>query len=82
MVERNIPSKLVTIRLTDKPCFNSEIKKENIIHCSARIRNRLHRDRGNQFLIHHYKQNKSHSNKVNNIIKYAREDEPFFVKCK
>ena len=28
MVERNIPSKLVTIRLTDKPCFNSEIKKE------------------------------------------------------
>jgi len=28
MVERNIPSKLVTIRLTDKPCFISVIKKE------------------------------------------------------
>ena len=59
MVGRRIPSKLVRIRLSDKRWFNSEIRKE------IRTRNRLNkiarRNQSNQSL------------KVNNMIKYARE---------
>ena len=67
MVGRGIPSKLVRIRLNDKPWFNSEIRKE------IRTRNRLHklarRNQSNQSLQKY----KSQRNKVNNMIKYARE---------
>ena len=65
MVGRGIPSKLVRIRLSDKPWFNSEIGKE------IPTRNRLHklarRNQPNQSLQKY----KSQRNKVNNMIKYA-----------
>ena len=71
MVGRGIPSRLVRIRLNDKPWFNSEIRKE------IRTRNRLHklarRNQSNQSLQKY----KSQRNKVNNMIKYAREQ--FFL---
>ena len=67
MVGRGMPSKLVRIRLNDKPWFNSEIRKE------IRTRNRLHklarRNQSKQSLQKY----KSQRNKVNNMIKYARE---------
>jgi hypothetical protein len=71
MVGRGIPSKLVIIRLNDKPWFNSEIRKK------IRTRNRVHklarRNQSNQSLQKY----KSQRNKVNNMIKYAREQ--FFL---
>ena len=71
MVGRGIPSKLVIIRLNDKPWFNSEIRKQ------IRTRNRVHklarRNQSNQSLQKY----KSQRNKVNNMIKYAREQ--FFL---
>ena len=71
MAGRGIPSKLVIIRLNDKPWFNSEIRKE------IRTRNRVHklarRNQSNQSLQKY----KSQRNKVNNMIKYAREQ--FFL---
>ena len=71
MVGRGIPSRLVRIRLNDKPWFNPEIRKE------IRTRNRLHklarRNQSNQSLQKY----KSQRKKVNNMIKYAREQ--FFL---
>ena len=71
MVGRGIPSKLVRIRISDKPWFNSEIRKEI---CT---RNRLHklarRNQSNQSLQKY----ESQRNKVNNMIKYARKQ--FFL---
>ena len=53
MVGRRIPSKLVRIRLSDKPWFNSEIRKE------IRTPNRLHkiarRNQSNQLLQKYFK---------------------------
>ena len=62
MVGRGIHSKLVRIRISDKPWFNSEIRKE------IRTRNRLHklarRNKSNQSLQKY----ESQRNRVNNMI--------------
>ena len=67
IISRNIPSKMIQVRPSDKPWFNSHIKRE------IRTRNRLKkiaRTKKSSTAIHKYK---SHRNKVNNMIKHARE---------
>ena len=68
-----IPVKIITIRPNDKPWFNSSIKS------AMHIRDRLHKQvkqNSSPLLLHKYK---TQRNKVNNMIKYAREQ--FFIKA-
>ena len=71
MVGRGIPSKLVRIRISDKPWFNSEIRKE--MHTRNRLHKLSRRNQSNQSLQKY----ESQRNKVNNMIKYARKQ--FFL---
>jgi hypothetical protein len=67
IISRIIPSKMIQLRPSDKPWFNSDIKRE------IRIRDRLkknERTKKSSIAIHKYK---SHRNKSNYIINYARE---------
>ena len=67
IISRNIPLKMIQVRPSDKPWFNSHIKRE------IRTRNRLNkiaRTKKSSTDIHKYK---SHRNKVHNMIKHARE---------
>lgn len=71
MVASHIPSKQIRVKQTDKPWFNSDIKRE------IRIRNRLHKNaraRPSDSAIDKYKRQR---NKVNNMKKHAREQ--FFM---
>jgi hypothetical protein len=66
-VKMYIPVKIITIRPNDKPWFNSSIRR------AIRIRDRLHKQvkqNSSPFLLRKYK---TQRNKVNNMIKYARE---------
>jgi hypothetical protein len=70
-VKMYIPVKIITIRPNDKPWFNSSIRK------AMRIRDRLHKQvkqNSSPFLLRKYK---TQRNKVNNMIKYSREQ--FFI---
>ena len=70
-VKMYIPVKIITIRPNDKPWFNSSIRR------AMRIRDRLHKQvkqNSSPFLLRKYK---TQRNKVNNMIKYAREQ--FFI---
>ena len=67
IISRNTPQKIIQVRPSDKPWFNSDIKRE------IRIRDRLKknaRTKKPSNAIHKYKSNR---NKVSNMIKYARE---------
>ena len=67
MAKECIPSRLITIRPTDKPWMNSELRRE------IKIRERLHNKyKRNKTLItlNKFKQQR---NKVNNMRKYARQ---------
>ncbi|KAK3087639.1 hypothetical protein FSP39_008683 [Pinctada imbricata] len=66
-VNETIPSKIVTVKTTDKPWFNSRIKRE------IRIRDRLRRKAkksGNESHLRQYKDKRNH---VNNLKKSAKE---------
>ena len=66
-----IPVNIMTIRPNDKPWFNSSIRR------AMRIRDRLRKQvkqNSSPFLLRKYK---TQPNKVNNMIKYAREQ--FFI---
>ncbi|CAC5357737.1 unnamed protein product [Mytilus coruscus] len=71
MIRKHISSKAILVRPNDKHWFNSEIRRY------IRIRNRLHsvhrKTKTNHALIKY----KFQRNKVNNMIKYAREQ--FFL---
>ena len=67
MMRKHIPSRTVLVRPNDKPWFNSEIRKE------IGIRNRLHSTRRNTKSNYARSKYKSQRNKVNNMIKYTRE---------
>ena len=71
MVARHIPSKTIIIRPNDKPWFNSDIRKE------IRIRDRLHKLARRKNSTIHVQRYKAQRNKVNNMLKYAREQ--FFL---
>ena len=67
MISRNIPSNTVKIKVMDKPWFNTDIKRE------IRIRDRLHKLARQKKTENSIRKFKSQRNKVNNMIKYARE---------
>jgi hypothetical protein len=67
MRRKHIPSRTVLVRPNDKPWFNSEIRKE------IGIRNRFHSARRNTKSNYARSKYKSQRNKVNNMIKYTRE---------
>jgi hypothetical protein len=71
IISGNIPSKMIQVRPSDMPWFNSHIKRE------IRTRNRskkIARTKKSSTAIDKYK---SHRNKVKNMIKHAREQ--FFL---
>ena len=67
IISRNIPSKMIQVRPSDRPCFNSHIKRE--IRTQNRLK-KIARTKKSSTAVHKYK---SHRNKVNNMIKHARE---------
>ena len=71
MIEKHIASKMVRVRKYDKPWFNADIRKE------IRIRDRLHNINCKHPSPLNCRKYKSQRNKVNNMIKFAREQ--FFL---
>ena len=71
MIARNIPSKMIRVRQYDKPWFTSDIRRE------IRTRDRLHKMLKRNKSTTNLQRYKSQRNKVNNMIKYAREQ--FFL---
>ncbi|CAC5368803.1 unnamed protein product [Mytilus coruscus] len=67
MAKNSIPTKTVTIRSSDKPWFNSEIRKE------IRLRDRLHKKLRKLRTVQNTNKFKVQRNKVNNMITYAKE---------
>ena len=67
MAKECIPTKVVNIRRTDKPWFNSEIRHQ------IRIRDRLHRKLKSSPTVHNRNIYKIRRNKVNNMIIHAKE---------
>ena len=67
IIKKYIPIKTVTIRLNDKPWFNSTIRKV------IRIRDRLHKQLKNSNSINLLAEYRTQRNKVNKMIKHARE---------
>ena len=67
MAKECIPTKVVNIRRTDKPWFNSEIRHH------IRIRDRLHRKLKSSPTVHNRNIYKIRRNKVNNMIIHAKE---------
>ncbi|CAC5373651.1 unnamed protein product [Mytilus coruscus] len=67
MAKNSIPTKTVTIQSSDKPWFNSEIRKE------IRLRDRLHKKLRKLRTVQNTNKFKVQSNKVNNMIIYAKE---------
>ena len=67
LIGNYIPSKTVLVILNDKPWFNSEIRRE------IRKRNRLHEIKRMKKDENSKQKYKAQRNKVNNMIKYARE---------
>ena len=67
MAKECIPTKVVNIRRTDKPWFNSEIRHH------IRIRDRLHRKLKTSPTVHNRNIYKIRRNKVNNMIIHAKE---------
>jgi len=63
--------KTVTIRPNDKPWFNSSIQK------FMRLRDRLHKQLKHKYSVSLLGKYREQRNKVNNMIKYAREQ--FFI---
>ena len=63
--------KTVTIRPNDKHWFNSSIRK------SMRLRDRLHKQLKRKYSVSLLGKYRAHRNKVNNMVKYAREQ--FFI---
>ena len=71
IISRHIPSKTVRVRPNDKPWFNSEIRKQ------IRVRDRLHKISRQKGTIISLQRFKAQRNKVNNMVKHAREQ--FFL---
>ncbi|CAG2194839.1 unnamed protein product [Mytilus edulis] len=67
IARNSIPTKTVTIRSSDKPWFNSEIRKE------IRLRDRLHKKLRKLRTVQNTKKYKVQRNKVNNMIIHAKE---------
>ncbi|CAG2224800.1 unnamed protein product [Mytilus edulis] len=67
IARNSIPTKTVTIRSSDKPWFNSEIRKE------IRLRDRLHKKLRKLRTVQNTKKFKVQRNKVNNMIIHAKE---------
>ena len=66
IAEKNIPQNTITVRINDKPWFNSEIRRE--IRKKERLRKKA--KTGNSTALLNYKRQRNH---VNNMKKYARE---------
>jgi hypothetical protein len=71
LAKKYIPVKTVTIRPNDKPWFNSSIRK------SMRLRDRLHKQLKRKYSVSLLGKYRAQRNKVNNMVKYAREQ--FFI---
>jgi ribosomal protein L17 len=67
------PLKMIQVRPSDQAWFNSDIKREI---CTRDRSKKITRTKKSSTAIHKYK---SHRNKVNNMIKYAREQ--FFLRA-
>ena len=67
MAKESIPNKVINIRPTDKPWFNSEIRRQ------IRIRDRLHKKLRSCSSVRNLNAFKHQRNKVNNMLIHAKE---------